>query len=109
MVGGGQGAFIDPGAGGVPSISVDLGSGMPTSPQITISSGGYTGSSTDPNPNKVIINNQDGEVVVPGSGDLDGDGSPDCPGASCPCPNWPNDCPLPPAGGAVGQFYWREL
>ncbi|MFP6623978.1 MAG: PilC/PilY family type IV pilus protein, partial [Myxococcota bacterium] len=105
----GQGAFIDPGAGGVPSISVDLGSGMPTSPQITISSGGYTGSSTDPNPNKVIINNQDGEVVVPGSGDLDGDGSPDCPGASCPCPNWPNDCPLPPAGGAVGQFYWREL
>lgn len=105
----GEGVFVEPGSGGVTSISVDLGSGMPTSPQITISSGGYTGSSTDPNPNKVIINNQDGQVVVPGSGDLDGDGSPDCPGANCPCPNWPSDCPLPQAGGDVGQFYWREL
>ena len=105
----GQGVFVAPASGGVSSISVDLGNGMPTSPQITISSGGYTGSSTDPSPNKVIINNQDGEVVVPGSGDLDGDGSPDCPGPSCPCPNWPNDCPLPDTGGGIGQFYWREL
>jgi type IV pilus assembly protein PilY1 len=105
----GEGVFVDPGSGGVSSISVNLGSGMPTSPQITISSGGYTGSSTDPNPNKVIINNQDGQVVVPGSGDLDGDGSPDCPGPSCPCPNWPSDCPLPNGGGGIGQFYWREL
>jgi type IV pilus assembly protein PilY1 len=105
----GEGVFVDPGSGGTPSISVDLGSGMPTSPQITISSGGYTGSSSDPSPNKVIINNQDGEVVVPGSGDLDGDGSPDCPGPSCPCPNWPNDCPLPAGGGGISQFYWREL
>lgn len=105
----GAGIFVEPGSGGVSTISVDLGNGMPTSPQITISSGGYTGSSSDPNPNKVIINNQDGEVVVPGSGDMDGDGSPDCPGPSCPCPNWPNDCPLPEGGGGVGQFYWREL
>jgi len=105
----GQGVFVEPGGGGVPSISVDLGSGMPTSPQITISSGGYTGSSTDPNPNKVIINNQDGEVVVPGSGDMDGDGVPDCPGPDCPCPNYPNDCPLPEGGAGGGQFYWREL
>jgi len=105
----GEGVFVEPGSGGISSISVELGSGMPTSPQITISSGGYAGSPTDPNPNKVIINNQDGEVVVPGSGDLDGDGSPDCPGASCPCPSWPNDCPLPQSGGDVGQFYWREL
>lgn len=105
----GEGAFVEPGSGGVSSISVNLGSGMPTSPQITISSGGYTGSSTDPSPNKVIINNQDGEVVVPGSGDMDGDGTPDCPGPNCPCPNWPRDCPLPDIGGGVGQFYWREL
>ncbi len=105
----GAGVFVEPGSGGTPSISVNLGNGMPTSPQITISSGGYTGSSTDPNPNKVIINNQDGEVVVPGSGDLDGDGVPDCPGADCPCPNWPSDCPLPTGGGGIGQFYWREL
>ncbi len=105
----GEGVFVEPGSGGVSSVSVDLGSGMPTSPQITISSGGYTGSSTEPNPNKVIINNQDGEVVVPGSGDLNGDGTPDCPGPDCPCPNWPNDCPLPDGGGGIGQFYWREL
>ncbi len=105
----GEGVFVEPNSGGVSSISVDLGAGMPTSPQITISSGGYTGSSTDPSPNKVIINNQDGEVVVPGSGDMDGDGSPDCPGPACPCPNWPNDCPLPDTGGGIGQFYWREL
>ena len=82
---------------------------MPTSPQVTISSGGYSGSGSQPSPNKVIINNQDGEVVVPGSGDLDGDGNPDCPGASCPCPNWPNDCPLPTSNGGISQFYWREL
>jgi hypothetical protein len=105
----GQGSFVEPGSGGISSVSVDIGSGMPTSPQITISSGGYTGSSTDPNPNKVIINNQDGEVMVPGSGDMDGDGTPDCPGPNCPCPNWPSDCPLPEGGGGVGQFYWREL
>ena len=105
----GEGSFVEPGSGGVPSVSVDLGSGMPTSPQITISTGGYSGSSTDPNPNKVIINNQDGNLVVPGSGDMDGDGTPDCPGPNCPCPNWPNDCPLPEGGGGIGQFYWREL
>jgi len=105
----GQGLFVDPAGGGTPSVSVDIGAGMPTSPQVTISSnGGYSGSG-QPNPNKVIINNQDGEVVVPGAGDMNGDGIPDCPGASCPCPNWPNDCPLPPPGTGSGQFYWREL
>ncbi len=105
----GEGVFVDPGSGGTPSISVDIGSGMPTSPQITISSGSYTGSSTDPSPNKVIINNQDNSVIVPGSGDMDGDGVPDCPGLNCPCPNWPSDCPLPDSSGGIGQFNWREL
>lgn len=77
----GEGLF-DKDGDGVSESTVSLGSGMPTDPKVTISSGGGGGGS-GPSPNRVIINKQDGELET-------------------------EDAP-PGFGDGIGQFYWREL
>jgi hypothetical protein len=74
----GEGLF-DADDDGTSESSVSLGSGVPSDPKLSISAGGCEG----PNPNRVIISKQDGEIETEG-------GPPDF-------------------GAGIGQFYWREL
>lgn len=75
----GEGLFTDP-VTGDPKRDLDMGAGMPTDPRITIGTDGGGGGN---DPNRVIINKQDGSIV---------------------------NIDAPPGFGAgIGQFYWREL
>jgi hypothetical protein len=76
----GEGLFTDA-VSGTEKRDLDMGDGMPTDPRITIGVDGGGGTSNDPN--RVIINKQDGSIV---------------------------NIDAPPGFGAgIGQFYWREL
>ena len=86
----GAGLFTD--ATSDPVVAIDLGDGLPTAPQVSIS--------TDPDGDtKVIINNQDGELIDPTR----------CNTPPCPCDNseCPDLCPLP-CFQPSGQVYWLE-
>ena len=75
--------------------SVDIGSGLPTAPQITIT--------TDPNgQSSIIVNNQNGDLIDPSR--------PKCTTPPCPPACLPGDPNCVPGGGAKGgTLYWREI
>ena len=77
----GEGLFVD--GGGNPESKLDLGAGLPSDPKITIGGGCDGGGICGPEPNRVIINKQDGSVInVEGPQGF---------------------------GAGIGQFYWREM
>jgi type IV pilus assembly protein PilY1 len=93
----GEGLFTGPSAlASANDRSVDIGSGLPTSPQITIT--------TDPNgQSSIVVNNQNGDLIDPSR--------PQCTTAPCPpaC-NPATDPNCVPGGGAKGgTLYWREI
>lgn len=93
----GEGLFTGPSsATSANDRSVDIGSGLPTAPQITIT--------TDPNgQSSIVVNNQNGDLIDPSRPQCT---TPPCPPACDPATN-PNCVP----GGASkgGTLYWREI
>ncbi len=76
--------------------SVDIGSGLPTAPQITIT--------TDPNgQSTIVVNNQNGDLIDPNR--------PQCAAPPCPPACDPATSPNCVPGGVSkgGTLYWREL
>jgi len=92
----GEGLFTGPSAAASANDrSVDIGSGLPTAPQITIT--------TDPNgQSSIIVNNQNGDLIDPSRPQCT---TPPCPPA-CDAAN-PN-C-VPGGGSKDGTLYWREM
>jgi len=92
----GQGLFAGPSAAASASDrSVDIGSGLPTAPQVTIT--------TDPNgQSSILVNNQNGDLIDPSR--------PQCAAPPCPPACLPTDPNCVPGGGAKGgTLYWREV
>ncbi len=93
----GQGLFTGPsGFAAASDRSVDIGSGLPTAPQITIT--------TDPNgQSSIVVNNQNGDLIDPNR--------PQCAAAPCPPACDPAKDPNCVPGGVSkgGTLYWREL
>jgi hypothetical protein len=92
-----QGLFTGPSAATSASDrSVDIGSGLPTAPQITIT--------TDPNgQSSIVVNNQNGDLIDPSR--------PQCAVAPCPAACDPTTDPncVPGGGAKGGTLYWREI
>jgi len=93
----GEGLFTGPSAAASANDrSVDIGSGLPTAPQITIT--------TDPNgQSSIIVNNQNGDLIDPSRPQCT---VPPCQPACDPATN-PN-C-VPGGVGKGGTLYWREV
>jgi hypothetical protein len=93
----GEGLFKGPStATSANDRSIDIGSGLPTAPQITIT--------TDPNgQSSVIVNNQNGDLIDPSR--------PQCLVAPCPSACDPLTDPNCVPGGVSrgGTLYWREI
>jgi type IV pilus assembly protein PilY1 len=93
----GEGLFTGPSAAtSADDRSVDIGAGLPTSPQITIT--------TDPNgQSSIVVNNQNGDLIDPSR--------PQCGVPPCqPACNPVTDPNCVPGGGAKGgTLYWREV
>lgn len=93
----GEGLFTGPSsATSANDRSVDIGSGLPTAPQITIT--------TDPNgQSSVIVNNQNGDLIDPNR--------PQCAIAPCPaaCDPLTNPNCVPGGISRGGTLYWREI
>ncbi len=93
----GEGLFTGPSAAAAANDrSVDIGSGLPTAPQITIT--------TDPNgQSSIVVNNQNGDLIDPSR--------PQCNTPPCaPACNPATDPNCVPGGGAKGgTLYWREI
>jgi type IV pilus assembly protein PilY1 len=93
----GEGLFTGPSAAAAANDrSVDIGSGLPTAPQITVT--------TDPNgQSSIVVNNQNGDLIDPSR--------PQCAVAPCPAACDPARDPNCVPGGGVrgGTLYWREL
>ncbi len=92
-----EGLFTGPSpAASANDRSVDIGSGLPTAPQITIS--------TDPNgESTIVVNNQNGDLIDPNR--------PQCAAPPCPPACDPATTPNCVGGGANrgGALYWRDL
>jgi type IV pilus assembly protein PilY1 len=92
----GQGLFTGPSAAAAANgRSVDIGSGLPTAPQVTIT--------TDPNgQSSIVVNNQNGDLIDPSR--------PQCATPPCQSACSPTDPNCVPGGGAKGgTLYWREV
>jgi type IV pilus assembly protein PilY1 len=92
-----EGLFTGPSASAAANDrSVSIGSGLPTAPQITIT--------TDPNgQSSIVVNNQNGDLIDPSRPQCT---TPPCPSACDPATN-PN-C-VPNGGAKGGTLYWREV